>query len=243
MRVLSIIQPSPHRPRRAAGMAALLTSSILGASVFIACGHVDGDESIDSPAPATEGNATGAAIVGDPAADGITIEWLPAKVERHRAAIEAASAATRVDPNVVALMVLVESGGDERATSPYGARGLLQLMPETATKVAARTGIALDHPDALFDPETNLQLGTALLAELLASDMVRAGAAAKSTAPREIAWAAYNAGNRAVREHLELGHPLPEEAQGYVALLGSLYAERDEPESASYDAWRARTER
>lgn len=66
-----------------------------------------------------------------------------------------------VDPTLVAPLIAVESGWNPEAVSPKGARGLMQLMPETA-----RREFGLADPDKLFDPETNLRLGTAHLADL-----------------------------------------------------------------------------
>lgn len=62
-----------------------------------------------------------------------------------------------VDPATVVSIVLVESGGRPRATSPVGARGLMQVMPAWTGRVA---GCGVD----LYDVEDNLCYGTAILA-------------------------------------------------------------------------------
>jgi peptidoglycan lytic transglycosylase len=60
-----------------------------------------------------------------------------------------------------------ESGFKPDAISPVGARGLLQLMPETAARVAPDLGLAAPAPEALYEPALNVRLGTALLANLV----------------------------------------------------------------------------
>jgi soluble lytic murein transglycosylase len=60
-----------------------------------------------------------------------------------------------------------ESGFRPRALSPVGARGLLQLMPETGARLAAELGLEPPSPDALYEPALNVRLGTRLLGGLL----------------------------------------------------------------------------
>jgi soluble lytic murein transglycosylase len=60
-----------------------------------------------------------------------------------------------------------ESAYRPDALSPVGARGLLQLMPETAARVAPDLGLAAPGPEALYEPTLNVRLGAQLLAGLL----------------------------------------------------------------------------
>ncbi|WP_420428735.1 transglycosylase SLT domain-containing protein [Algiphilus sp.] len=60
-----------------------------------------------------------------------------------------------------------ESLYDTRAVSSAGARGIAQLMPTTAQRVAARQGLDYDGRDSLFDADTNLRLSAHFLHELL----------------------------------------------------------------------------
>jgi soluble lytic murein transglycosylase-like protein len=69
---------------------------------------------------------------------------------------------------LVAAIIRQESAFDPRATSPVGARGLMQLMPATAKETARH----LDRhysPEALYDPELSIELGSAYLGKLLDS--------------------------------------------------------------------------
>jgi len=100
--------------------------------------------------------------------------------------------ANAVDPYLVAAIIRTESGFRPDATSGQGARGLMQIMPETGRWAASRLGLEFT-PDALYDPEYNIKLGTWYLAELLrefAGDPV-------------LALAAYNGGRGNVWTWLE----------------------------------------
>jgi soluble lytic murein transglycosylase len=99
-------------------------------------------------------------------------------------------AATRaaLDPYLVAALVREESSFDPQARSRVGARGLMQLMPDTARQLAK----GRSHPtadDMLVDPAANLALGSAYL-----------GALMKEFGDPRLAVAAYNAGPARVRE-------------------------------------------
>lgn len=68
-----------------------------------------------------------------------------------------------INPAFVAAVIYRESHYDPQAVSSVGARGLMQLMPDTGTWMAEKAGITdYDHDD-LFDPETNIRLGTRYL--------------------------------------------------------------------------------
>lgn len=120
-----------------------------------------------------------------------------------------------LDPFLVAAVVKVESGFRPEAESPRGARGLMQLMPETGRWVAEQLGLAYD-PAYLFDPYYNLQLGTWYLAHLheeFGDNII-------------LALAAYNGGRGKVREWLERGQlaridqiPYPETRQFVARVL------------------------
>nr|WP_232054963.1 murein transglycosylase [Leminorella richardii] len=57
-----------------------------------------------------------------------------------------------------------ESAWNPEAQSPVGARGLMQLMPATAKQTAKQNDISFySNVSQLFDPQTNIQLGTAYL--------------------------------------------------------------------------------
>lgn len=82
----------------------------------------------------------------------------------------AASAATHgVDPYLVAAVIQSESSWDPEASSHQGARGLMQLMPETAQDMVAKglvDGKRYSYEN-LEDPTVNIEYGCAYLSYLL----------------------------------------------------------------------------
>lgn len=115
--------------------------------------------------------------------------------EMHEMLARAGSAHS-IDADLLASVVRAESGGQVRAVSRTGARGLMQLMPETATEL----GVA----DA-FVPEQNISGGTAYLDALLT----------RYHDNLALALAAYNAGPAAVAKWH--GIPPYAETRAYVA--------------------------
>ena len=72
-----------------------------------------------------------------------------------------------LDPVLVAALIRQESNFNPVATSPAGARGLMQLMPAVGKSVADAKGIGPWDPDLLYQPATNIKLGTAHLSGLV----------------------------------------------------------------------------
>jgi SLT domain-containing protein len=104
--------------------------------------------------------------------------------------VKAASERYSVDADLIASVIAAESNFDPKAVSKKNARGLMQLLPETA----ARFGV-----QNIFDPQENIDAGTHYLRDLLRrydNDLV-------------LALAAYNAGPERV---LQFGRvpPYPE---------------------------------
>ena len=87
-----------------------------------------------------------------------------------------------VEPRLALAVIAAESNFDHRAVSPKGAQGLMQLIPETATRFNVRDP---------FDVRENLRGGLAYLRWLLAYYQGNVA----------LAVAAYNAGERAVDRH------------------------------------------
>lgn len=68
-----------------------------------------------------------------------------------------------LDPYLLAAVIHQESRFEARAVSSAGARGLMQLMPDTARRLA---GVRRLNLERLFEPEFNIRLGTRFLGEL-----------------------------------------------------------------------------
>lgn len=79
----------------------------------------------------------------------------------------AAARRAEVDPYLVLALIRQESLFNPRAVSPVDARGLMQLMPVTAGRMAAQGASPSPAPLDLFDPTLNVELGTAYLKQLL----------------------------------------------------------------------------
>jgi soluble lytic murein transglycosylase-like protein len=73
-----------------------------------------------------------------------------------------------VDRALVYALIRQESRFNPNAKSWAGARGLMQLMPRTASFVARSTGMRLRERSKLYTPETNLELGQRYIEMLLA---------------------------------------------------------------------------
>jgi soluble lytic murein transglycosylase-like protein len=104
----------------------------------------------------------------------------------------------QLDPDFVASVIKAESNFNPHAVSRKGARGLMQLMPQTASQLGVK--------DA-FDPKANVEAGTAHLNALLEQyhdDPVKA-------------LAAYNAGAHRVKQYH--GVPPYRETRAYVAAI------------------------
>lgn len=96
--------------------------------------------------------------------------------------------------NVDEIMAIArrESAFHPYATSPVGAKGLMQLMPKTAKQTAKKNKLNYVNSRNLYDPQLNIQLGSAYYAELLT----------KFNNNRVLATAAYNAGPHRVKNWL-----------------------------------------
>lgn len=85
----------------------------------------------------------------------------------HLDAVLAGAEENRLDPLFVFAVMREESWFDSGAVSGAGARGLLQIMPATGYDLAGRADLHGFGVRDLFDPGTNVRLGTRYLRELL----------------------------------------------------------------------------
>ncbi|HEY7698099.1 MAG TPA: lytic transglycosylase domain-containing protein [Vicinamibacteria bacterium] len=107
-----------------------------------------------------------------------------------------------VAPELVAAVIWAESSGDPNARSHRGARGLMQLMPDTAKEL----GVA-----RILDPRENVEGGTRYLKQMLDAH----------EGDVSLALAAYNAGPDAVRRYR--GIPPYRETRQYVDRVIRVY--------------------
>ena len=120
------------------------------------------------------------------------------------AAIQAASARHAVPQSVVEAVAWQESRFNQAAVSPKGARGIMQLMPGTASVLGVDAG----------DMSSNIDGGTAYLGQQL-----------RRFGDLRLALAAYNAGPEAVQRYG--GVPPFAETQSYVRAILARLAQRE----------------
>lgn len=85
---------------------------------------------------------------------------------QYSSVIRREAADKRLDPTLVAAVIYAETKFDPR-TSPAGAVGLMQLMPETATYLAHRSGATTFTTGDLSTPQVNIAYGSYYLRYLL----------------------------------------------------------------------------
>lgn len=136
-----------------------------------------------------------------------------ALINRRAAAYEhlvlEAAAANDLEPELLRAVISVESAFNPRAVSRTGARGLMQLMPQTARRYGVRDS---------FDPKQNIHGGARYLRFLVD----------RFENNLELVVAAYNAGENAVERY---GRSIPpyRETRQYVPRVMNLYRAFSEP--------------
>jgi soluble lytic murein transglycosylase len=83
-------------------------------------------------------------------------------------ALTAEAAEHGLDPNLMAALIRQESNFNPAATSPAGARGLAQVMPELGERLARDLAYPVWDPVLLYQPDVSIQLGAVHLRELFA---------------------------------------------------------------------------
>ena len=185
--------------RRVIAFALLGTTAFAHAALW---GYVDGD-SVAHFADRQLDSRYGL-VIGDPAASAPKIERVPGKttspsailtwleiapeVKRVQPWVREAATRNGVDSELINALIAVESGFNERAVSPRGAVGLMQIMPATAAPLMAQGESRRNVAEQLAEPRTNIGVGARLMADLL-----------KRHQRIDLALAAWSAGDDAVR--------------------------------------------
>ncbi len=133
--------------------------------------------------------------------------WMGAYPKAFNTDVEAATSLFKVPKPLVWGIMRAESFFDQRILSPVGARGLMQLMPFTASQVASLLGQKKGvEPDSLLIPQENIRLGTRYLARLSKKfdGVFPFVAAAYNGGPHRVEWWVYLHGDRPMDEFVEL---------------------------------------
>lgn len=132
-------------------------------------------------------------------------------IERH---IHRAARKYSVDPLLVKAVIQTESNFDDRAVSSKGAKGLMQLMPETIRDMQVKDP---------FDPAENIRGGTHYLRQMLNT----------FEGDLPLALAAYNAGPEIVRKFGRIP-PIPETRHYVKSVLATYEKLQNNPSLALY---------
>lgn len=136
----------------------------------------------------------------EPAPRAAALDDKPFAAQIDRAAIDA-----ELDPALVHAVIFVESRYNPAARSPKGALGLMQVMPQTASRYGVK--------NVARSIDENLRAGTRYLSDLMRQFAGRL----------DLVLAAYNAGEHAVVRHL--GIPPFTETRRYVPAVMAKYEE------------------
>ncbi|MNM92610.1 Soluble lytic murein transglycosylase precursor [compost metagenome] len=144
-------------------------------------------------------------VIREPDAPVVSLDQQPQMIaaQPYAELVAAAATANELPAALLHAVIKTESSYNARATSPKGARGLMQLMPATAREMGVTN---------VYDPKANIQGGARYLKRLMTmfDNDIR------------LAVAAYNAGPQAV---LSRGNVVPPfaETQRYVPSVLNQY--------------------
>ncbi|QGU00177.1 Soluble lytic murein transglycosylase [Candidatus Syntrophocurvum alkaliphilum] len=113
----------------------------------------------------------------------------------HKDLIFSSAYEYQIDPYLIFSIIRAESKFQTTAESPVGAKGLMQIMPDTALWIAEQRGVEDFQIDELHKPEINIDFGCWYLASLKK----------EFDGQLPIVIAAYNAGRGKVVNWIEVG--------------------------------------
>lgn len=132
------------------------------------------------------------------AIDDFQIGFTDEEVNKLTEVIYAESKKYEYDPMFILAIILTESSFKKGQKSHVGARGLMQVVPFVGADVASRAGVEWEGSKTLFEPETNIKLGTLHLFE----QILKFGDLKK-------ALLSYNLGETRLRDMIRKRRPLP----------------------------------
>lgn len=187
-----------------------LTTGLLGLLVLTGAAQADVFVSVDAKGSYVLSNVHRPGrnyerVIREPDAAVVSLDQQPQMIaaQPYAELVSAAATANELPAALLHAVIKTESSYNARATSPRGARGLMQLMPDTAREMGVTN---------VYDPKANIQGGARYLKRLMTmfDNDIR------------LAVAAYNAGPQAV---LSRGNVVPPfaETQRYVPSVLNQY--------------------
>jgi len=187
-----------------------LTTGLLGLLVLAGAAQADVFVSVDAKGNYVLSNVHRPGrhyerVIREPDAAVVSLDQQPQMIaaQPYAELVAAAATANELPAALLHAVIKTESSYNARATSPKGARGLMQLMPATAREMGVTNA---------YDPKANIQGGARYLKRLMTmfDNDIR------------LAVAAYNAGPQAV---LSRGNVVPPfaETQRYVPSVLNQY--------------------
>ena len=187
-----------------------LTTGLLGLLVLAGAAQADVFVSVDANGGYVLSNVHRPGrhyerVIREPDAPVVSLDQQPQMIaaQPYAELVAAAATANELPAALIHAVIKTESSYNARATSPKGARGLMQLMPATAREMGVTN---------VYDPKANIQGGARYLKRLMTmfDNDIR------------LAVAAYNAGPQAV---LSRGNVVPPfaETQRYVPSVLNQY--------------------
>jgi soluble lytic murein transglycosylase-like protein len=170
-----------------------------------------------------------------PQAATITSPWIPSTVKHWQQPIDQMAQKYKIDPNYLAIIMTMESGGYAKANSGQ-AQGLMQITPATARDIAARYLKKPVKSYNLYDPNTSIEFGAAYLAYLRDTfGSYKQGPSWNDTA--ELVAAAYNGGPSAAVS-INAGQGLTnDQTLIYSRDARNMWRERQAHSSPTYNNW------
>ncbi len=170
---------------------------------------------------------------------GVDALWMPQTVKHWNSTIDEMGKKYDVDPNLIAIIMTLESGGYAKAGSEAGAEGLMQITPLTAKDIASKYIKKPVTKYDIWDPRTNIEFGTAYLAKLRDTFQKPDQAPSWDITVERVA-ASYNAGFIGGL-HLEEGKGIhDEQALVYSRTAFNMWREQHAHDSPAFDRWKER---
>lgn len=163
------------------------------------------------------------------------IPWLPESVARWHPYVEQSAKIFGLPPELMDILMFIESVGNPAAVSPKDARGLIQIWKPTGDSLIQQLGLP---PVDIADPATNIYLSGRYIRNQIDNGSVDVSQGFTTETIRQIA-IAYNGGPGRLSNYQHAGGyaVLPMETQRYSDRVALAWDERFMPTSQVYNEY------